>query len=257
MTQPFTASEVRDEADFGGDLRLRHKMLYAYADRLESDEKAVPVYQVAGLQTGSDWSDCDEETFHAARKWPGDQRRRILYTHPAPADAARLAEALEIVDGWMELYDHQGTGSSRDASRSEKEWAADRAKLVALLTTHSTQAQPPTADAPAETCERPPECANGCPEFQVCDYCQRPHRTGADAVRLTEALRVIRQHLAGDPSATAASIISTIDTALADRPSEPRPPVAADEYVVVKADPDIDDLDAVEEFVQSHIKWPT
>ena len=147
----FTASEVREQARKEQDCLIHnptYDMLRAYADRLEADEKAKPVGQTLRDEDGHEWPaflNIRDTKLHDDMGGLGQHiyttagcgYKTMKYvrqdaTNPLPA-AERLAEVLEIIDGWMELYDHQGTGSSRDASRSEKEWAADRAKLVALL----------------------------------------------------------------------------------------------------------------------------
>lgn len=42
-------------------------------------------------------------------------------------------QVLAIIDGWMEGYDHWGTGTSKSARISQREWAQDRAELERLL----------------------------------------------------------------------------------------------------------------------------
>ena len=112
--EQFTASEVRDEiagmqcaidnAGFGSEGRAAFasyamdnigkwkRMLRAFADLLEAREKAVPVAYALFTEKGllRMW----------AREWFADVHGAPvnltpLYTHPAPSDAERLAEALE------------------------------------------------------------------------------------------------------------------------------------------------------------------
>ena len=133
----FTASEVRETAIAIGliDMPDTARMLHAYADRLEADEKAMPVaWRSVSLPTTFI---CDAPKNLDYEKW------EPLYTHPAPADAERLAEALRAIDSAMqgvlpyfEIRRSIGTVEFPESAHGV---------AVRALAAHSAQAQPPAA----------------------------------------------------------------------------------------------------------------
>lgn len=142
MDKQFTASEVRDylfsiEERSSRQWLIAHDtdlgMLRQFADLLEAQEKAVPVYQHRSKNGPRiQWFDCSEETFTAMEHNKHDREhfnRRILYTHPASSNAERLAEALRNL-----------VEASHYADAPDEHEAAE-----AALAAHSAQAQPPAA----------------------------------------------------------------------------------------------------------------
>ena len=152
MTNKFTASEVRDLAKRGTDAMQqfidgRHTLhippqhddadmviaeclraMDAFADLLEAREKGVPVGYV---HKGYLDRDCLNEELYVTRNRVRDDQLP-LYTHPAPADAERLAEALRQIAVTTKGYPN----ASREGEIAIK-----------ALATHSAQAQPPVAQA--------------------------------------------------------------------------------------------------------------
>ena len=152
----FTASNVRELANnFAGYSATHHAIghglldvAYAYADRLEADEKAVPVYQfsIYNKRGELEWMTCSKLSFD---KQP-EESRRILYTHPAPADAERLAEALRQAMQSLRTIER---GAMREEGLEEAEnvraYARSRAGVAeSALAAHSAQAQTPVVSAP-------------------------------------------------------------------------------------------------------------
>ena len=135
----FTASEavakLRDRFASGNDVpvpdvRLTRAEFDVIADRLEADEKAVPVgwrYFDGGV--GYQYFDGAPYAVGAGIE--------LLYLHPAPADAERLSEALRNM---LDVVDpaHWPT-YVRDAKKA--------------LAAHSAQAQPPATRMPGELAE--------------------------------------------------------------------------------------------------------
>lgn len=129
MTQQFTASEVRESAIavVARDMEYEAEMLRAYADLLEAQERAVPVAYALFTEKGllRMW----------AREWFADVHGAPvnltpLYTHPAPSDAERLAEALRVIRQHV-AKDPSALAVSIIATCDE------------ALAAHSAQAQPP------------------------------------------------------------------------------------------------------------------
>jgi hypothetical protein len=106
-------------------------MLNAFADLLEAQEKAKPVAYAEFADNGCVrmWSRGYEERSPGTRMVP-------LYTHTAPSDAERLAEALERTARHRAAADRIDPDQWRSVLYS---WE-DRA-----LAAHSAQAQPPAA----------------------------------------------------------------------------------------------------------------
>ena len=144
----FTASEVRElvgTEDIIARARV-DKMLRAYADRLEADEKAEPAAYAEFTDGGCIrmWSRQYEERLPGTRMIP-------LYTHPASADAERLAEALRDLVRVCE--DHDRTLSrilGQPAGWKDLYLTAAREALAA----HPVQAQPAAASVTDEMVER-------------------------------------------------------------------------------------------------------
>lgn len=119
MSGTFTASEVRKWADA---LMVRAAptlsgILHAYADRLEADEKAVPVayYNPANPICSTAFS---------FSPFPMFGKTSPLYTHPSPSDAEKrdtitpreLAKRIERGEKWK-LADEPTPCQSQDAER--------------------------------------------------------------------------------------------------------------------------------------------
>lgn len=136
MTQ-FTANEVRDAITWKyGDKSTRiSAMLTVLADMLEAQEKSVPVMVVNHVSSA-------EHDLPIGMK---------LYTHPASADAERLAEALRnLVSEWVAIAD-DGDATLEDSAIGYRACAN---RLSAMLAAHSAQAQPPAANVTDEMVER-------------------------------------------------------------------------------------------------------
>lgn len=128
MTQQFTASEVRGNASFRRKAEPElAEMLYAFADLLETREKAVPVMVVNHVSSA-------EHDLPIGMK---------LYTHPATSDAERLAEALHMIS-----LVHSDCARN-DTEKMEAMCRIARGALSERVT-HSAQAQPPAASVTDE-----------------------------------------------------------------------------------------------------------
>lgn len=141
-TQPFTASEVRRQASTFARGRV-NDMLHAYADRLEADEKAVPVGWQVQLENG-EWEPTRDPVFHRCNK---GRKVRPIFTHPATADAERLAEALREQSNQMrmvESYVADGAVQPTTMQWADKIITAVGNKIAA----HSAQTRPPAASVP-------------------------------------------------------------------------------------------------------------
>ena len=139
--EQFTANEVRTESCKQGQLHRQpaSDMLNAFADMLEAREKAVPVAQV------------EDQFGFPIMEWIGDAGEKCLvgtnlYTHPSPADADRLAEALR---GILEIGKRNMENQKYDGF-----FNAAREALAA----HSAQAQPPAARVTDAMVERAQDC---------------------------------------------------------------------------------------------------
>ena len=138
--EQFTANEVRELAVTMGAMNLptTRDMLNAFADRLEADEKEKPV------------ADYDPRASFTVPIDTTTLQRNA--THPAPADAERLAEALRqamqslrtIERGAMREEGLEDAGNVRAYARSRANVAGN------ALAAHSAQAQPPAASVPDE-----------------------------------------------------------------------------------------------------------
>ena len=144
----FTASEVRDTVSrmAGGGSAIH--MLHAFADRLEADEKAVPVTWV----NSDDLHNPNFVGINAVKvghEGLGKHYTLPLYTHPAPDDAERLSEALHSLGERLSsiLCDPFGDVVVR-GSDGDRQVIAKALKDLGELAAHSTQAQPPAASAP-------------------------------------------------------------------------------------------------------------
>lgn len=129
----FTASEVRKNGDelFAHNAAITRAMLNAYADRLEANEKAVPLAWIDPTTINDAHPTCVKKlSFMSCADADAGIEYVPVYTHPAPADAERLAEALRQVQ--------------KAAANSPK--SAIAASIVATcasaLAAHSAQAQP-------------------------------------------------------------------------------------------------------------------
>lgn len=150
--EQFTASEVRNwERAYKGTGAA--EVFNAFADLLEAQEKAVPVYQHR-RKSGPirQWFDCSAEEYAAMEQNVFDMEhfdRRILYTHPAPADAERLAEALQPFANLLQPH-HASMPDDRPIYGINKAeiTAGDLRRANEALTAHSAQAQPPVASVP-------------------------------------------------------------------------------------------------------------
>lgn len=134
-------------------------MLRAYADRLEADEKAEPIYQWQHrpMHHPEYWKDCrnKEEWDHKRNSLP-EAVFRIVYTNPSSADAERLAEALRFyADGNHLLLGDPGAWDT--VSGEPQNWLCDEAGTATIedgtvakqaLAAHPAQAQPPAASVP-------------------------------------------------------------------------------------------------------------
>lgn len=142
----FTASEVRATIEDSLALPLPIKpILHAYADRLEADEKAVPYCytceQKNGLAQGAmcrTITECEMSPLYD----PEQDHIIPLFTHPAPADAERLAEALRAKIRRL-----------RSMPKGEFQLAAsifadDLERILNAQSAQSAQPQPPAASVP-------------------------------------------------------------------------------------------------------------
>lgn len=137
MTQ-FTANEVREAITwkYGDKSTWISAMLRAYADRLEADEKAVPVawrqrhLAPDGSQIGWILTETRPAYFYT----------EPLYTNPAPSDAERLAEALRRTCRKMKTFSRTGALDGAVAV-----WVDE---IESVLAAHCAQAQPPAASVP-------------------------------------------------------------------------------------------------------------
>jgi hypothetical protein len=153
MTQQFTANEVRAckkaRASVSG-TGAAQEILHAFADMLEAQEKAGPVATVRWHpKHGFNWRDVGSGLHGDLHTGWIDVP---LYTHPAPSDAERLAEALRDDEHeWpaslnirdTKLHDDMGGPGQRiytTAGRGYKTMKYIRHDLA-----HSAQAQPPAA----------------------------------------------------------------------------------------------------------------
>lgn len=144
MEKQFTASEVRDwERAYKGTGAA--KVFGAFADLLEAQEKAVPVMVVNHVSSA-------EHDLPIGMK---------LYTHPSPAGAERLAEALRNARGFVL---HFGDEPARVCI----------AEIDAALAAHSAQAQPKNVSFVRETWT---EDADG-DRPNLCTICGKPLRYG-------------------------------------------------------------------------------
>lgn len=99
----------------------------------EAREKAVPIYQL--MATDDSWWDVSRELYEAEGSHAG--RTRILYTHSAPSDAERLAEALrDCIRDLFIAAEYSKTMRNPNALLE----TANRAEKA--LAAHSAQAQP-------------------------------------------------------------------------------------------------------------------
>ena len=114
------------------------RMLHAYADRLEADEKAMPVAITCDGYDG-DRTGC-------IKSYKPLPMGTNLYSRPAPADAERLAEALRKVQSWPLADEAIDDNLQAEAREVDEALAAYDARCA--------QAQPPAASVTDEMVER-------------------------------------------------------------------------------------------------------
>lgn len=177
MTQ-FTASEVRDLAKRGTDAMQqfidgRHTLhippqhddadmviaeclraMDAFADLLEAQEKAVPIGWVFQHEETGRMTFCENDGVNNAENFAANNPRHVLcgpaFTHPAPSDAERLAEALRKIareprKPWPDPFGHS---LHAFASAVHATWCDINRMACAALAAHPAQAQPPAASVP-------------------------------------------------------------------------------------------------------------
>jgi len=63
--------------------------------------KQEPIYQYSNMHNVSLWTDCNKETYEIMRP----EFRRTVYSHPAPAQAAAIPEAIKLLGDIFDLYE--------------------------------------------------------------------------------------------------------------------------------------------------------
>lgn len=183
MEKQFTASEVREVMERMRDCMARHEVptvdeytrsweaMNAFADLLEAQEKALKsrlaentvlgpgalqkaesIRQTRNSPNGSTWMDVKyEDVWASAVAHPKSFETRILYAHPDPADAERLAEALrELVHACEEHDSMVSRIIGHPAGWNAQYLNTARQALAA----HSAQEQPPAASVTDAMVER-------------------------------------------------------------------------------------------------------
>jgi hypothetical protein len=227
MTQQFTASEVRAYTHKVGDgIPMLSDMLRAFADRLEADEKTVPVaWRTFDGEGNYDYRDYENNEHY--RDWYVSRNGakyanwvEPLYSHPAPSDAERLADETALRHGWA--YSYSGSnlygddGELQDnAAFPHIDWLRDSVQELhqkvakrgaAKLATRSAPAQPPADQFDPERNVRPGDVGT---ELQTAEQDAADFGTGfeVDGRRVApERVRIFRGEHAAQPPAVRVTV---------------------------------------------------